>query len=88
MSMRPQEKELIRKIVEITSLIQEKYPELVYELEEYNYYTGAEKEPLALKANPEIDYASLSSYLESLKETVKHYINEKGKGDLFKIEHV
>jgi hypothetical protein len=86
--MRPEEKELIKKIVELTCLIQEKYPELVYELEEYNYYTGGDKESMAKKLNPEVDYASLSSYLESLKETVKHYISEKGKVDLFKIEHL
>jgi hypothetical protein len=86
--MKPEEKNLIKKIIALTTLIQERYPELIYELEEYNYYTGGGQEPINLKDNLEVDIVALSGYLDSLKETVKHYILEKNKKDLYLIEHL
>jgi hypothetical protein len=86
--MKPQEKVLINKIIELTNLIQEKYPELIYELEEYNFYTGGEEDPIDLQQSSDINFLTLKSYLDSLKETLKHYIQEKGKKDLYLIEHL
>ncbi|MDQ3191816.1 MAG: hypothetical protein M3Q58_09490 [Bacteroidota bacterium] len=85
--MKPEERELIKKIVELSTIIQEKYPELLYELEEYNYYTGGEDDPQTLQEHPVVNYHSLSSYLDSLKSLLNKYIKEKNKKDLFLIKH-
>lgn len=86
--MKPDERKLIQKIVELTALIQEKYPELLNELAEYSFYTGGEEEQLKMLEHPEVNYRSLSSYLDSLKEVLKKYIKEKGKKDLYVIDHL
>ena len=86
--MKPDERKLIQKIVELTALIQEKYPELSNELEEYSFYTGGEEEQLKMHEHPEVNCRSLTSYLDSLKEVLKKYISEKGKKDLYVIDHL
>ncbi|HET6245679.1 MAG: hypothetical protein H0V01_00325 [Bacteroidetes bacterium] len=86
--MKPEERELIKKIVEISTVIQEKYPELLYELEEYNYYTGGEEDPQKLQENPQVNYRSLASYLDTLKELLNKYLMEKNKKDLYLINHI
>jgi hypothetical protein len=86
--MDPAEKALTDKIMKLTTLIQERYPELVYELEEYNYYTGGEVEPQQLKENPEVNLVSLSNYYDSLKSLLKKYLEEKDKKDLYVLNHL
>jgi hypothetical protein len=87
-NMNPAEKALTEKILKITTLIQERYPELVYELEEYNYYVAGEAEPQEMKENPEVNISSLSAYYESLKSLLENYLEEKDKKDLYTLKHL
>jgi hypothetical protein len=69
------EKELNQKIMEVTSLISERYPELYVQLEEL-------RDTLTNKEHPEVNDRALADYYESLKSMLKRYIEEKDKGDL------
>ena len=66
------EKELNAKILEITLLIQDKYPELSKYLSEMSVSIPDEK-------NPEIDAENLQKYYESLDQLLKKYILEHPK---------
>jgi hypothetical protein len=75
------EKELTKKIFEITNMIQEKYPELYVQLEEL-------RETLTMKEHPEVNAENLASYYESLKTMVQRYLEEKDKDGLYKLKHL
>jgi hypothetical protein len=86
--MDPTEKALTDKIMKLTTLIQDKYPELIHELEEYNYYTGGETTPQHFTENSEVNVGSLSNYYNSLKDLLKKYIEERDKKDLYILNHL
>jgi hypothetical protein len=75
------EKELTNKIYEITNMIQEKYPELYVQLEEF-------RDTLTTQEHPEVNVETLANYYESLKSMVQNYIEQKDKDDLFKLNHL
>lgn len=66
------EKDLNAKILEITLLIQEKYPELSKYLSEMPATIPVEK-------NPEINAENLQKYYNSLDQLLKKYILEHPK---------
>ncbi len=63
------EKELNSKILEITIIIKDKYPELLKYLDEMPITIPSEK-------NPEITLKNLSAYYESLNTVLNKYILE------------
>jgi predicted house-cleaning noncanonical NTP pyrophosphatase (MazG superfamily) len=73
--MDKKEKELNQKIMEITTMISEKYPELYVQLEEM-------RDTLTNKVHPEVNEVSLEEYYESLMSMVKRYLEERNKSDL------
>jgi hypothetical protein len=75
------EKELNRKIYVVTNMIQEDYPELYVQLEEF-------RDTLTLKEHPQVNIETLANYYESLKSMVQKYIEEKDKDALFKLKHL
>ncbi|MBA3898957.1 MAG: hypothetical protein H0X62_01915 [Bacteroidetes bacterium] len=75
------EKELTKKIFEVTNLIQEDYPELYERLDEFT-------DTLTTKEHPEVNAKALENYYESLKTMLQKYIEEKDKDDLFKLKNL
>ena len=63
------EKELNAKILEITLLIQDKYPEL-------SKYLGEMQVTIPASQTPDINSEHLTKYYESLEQLVKKYILE------------
>ena len=68
------EKDLNKKIMEITMLIQEKYPELSKFLNEM-------PATIPIEENPKINSENLQKYLNSLEDMVKKYSIEHQKKD-------
>jgi hypothetical protein len=62
-------KELTEKILKITILIQEKYPEL-------SKYLSEVQETLPAFEHPEVDASALAKYYETLDEMLKDYLME------------
>ncbi|MCO6147771.1 hypothetical protein [Flavobacterium sp. NRK1] len=62
-------KELTEKILKITILIQEKYPEL-------SKYLSEVQETLPSFEHPEVDASALAKYYETLDEMLKDYLME------------
>lgn len=73
--MEASENELNKKILELTTLIQQKYPELYIHI-------GELTDTLTTKEHPEANIKTLSKYYESLKSMTKKYIEEKDKNEL------
>lgn len=73
--MKTSENELNKKILELTTLIQERYPELYIHIGEFT-------ETLTNKNHPEANVKALSEYYESLKSMTKKYLEEKDKKEL------
>ncbi|MET0759248.1 MAG: hypothetical protein ABWZ56_02440 [Flavobacterium sp.] len=65
-------KDLNAKILEITTLIQEKYPEL-------SKYLSEMPDTIPIEKNPEIDSEHLQRYYNSLDQLLKKYILEHPK---------
>lgn len=66
------EKDLNAKILEITLLIQEKYPEL-------SKYLAEMPATIPVEKNPEINSENLKKYYDSLDQLLKKYILEHPK---------
>ena len=62
-------KELTEKILKITILIQEKYPEL-------SKYLSEVQETLPTLEHPEVDEEALAKYYQTLDEMLKDYLLE------------
>lgn len=62
-------RELTEKILKITILIQEKYPEL-------SKYLGEVEETLPTLEHPEVDADALAKYYQTLDEMLKDYLLE------------
>lgn len=62
-------KELNSKILQLTLLIQNKYPEL-------SKYLGEMRETLPDVENPEMDIATLKNYIESLETLIAGYSDQ------------
>lgn len=62
-------KELTEKILKITILIQEKYPEL-------SKYLSEVQETLPTLEHPEVDEKALANYYQTLDEMLKDYLLE------------
>lgn len=66
------EKELNAKILEITMLIQDKYPEL-------SKYLSEMEDTIAIEKDPSINTGNLKKYFDSLEQMLKKYILEHPK---------
>lgn len=66
------EKDLNAKILDITMLIQEKYPEL-------SKYLSEMPATIPIESNPEINSENLQKYYNSLDQLLKKYILEHPK---------
>jgi len=62
-------KELTEKILKITILIQERYPEL-------SKYLGEVQETLPTLEHPDVDSEALSKYYQTLEEMLKDYLEQ------------
>lgn len=62
-------KELTDKILKITVLIQERYPQL-------SKYLSEVQETLPVFEHPEVDAESLSKYYQTLEEMLKDYLEQ------------
>jgi hypothetical protein len=69
------------KILKLTVLIQEKYPELYSGL-------GELRDTITNKEFPEVNEENLGKYYESLRALVERYIEEKDKKNLYQIKHI
>ena len=61
-------KKILQEITNITTKLETNYPEL---------YRTLNENPLTIpsEGDPRIDIESMKSYLESLKELLRHYLN-------------
>jgi hypothetical protein len=62
-------KELTEKILKITILIQERYPQL-------SKYLSEVQETLPTLEHPEVDSEALSKYYQTLEEMLKDYLEQ------------
>lgn len=62
-------KELTEKILKITILIQERYPEL-------SKYLSEVQETLPTLEHPDVDSEALSKYYQTLEEMLKDYLEQ------------
>ncbi|MBU2945353.1 hypothetical protein [Zobellia uliginosa] len=60
---------ILSEIVQLTTLIETKYPEL---------YRSLDENPMTLPVNehPHMDKVVMQEYLESLKQLLQHYLDE------------
>jgi hypothetical protein len=70
------EKDLNKKIMEITMLIQAKYPEL-------SKYLNEMPATIPIEENPKINSENLQKYYNSLEELMKKYAIEHSKKNYF-----
>lgn len=70
------EKDLNKKIMEITMLIQTKYPEL-------SKYLNEMPATIPIEENPKINSENLQKYYNSLEELMKKYAIEHPKKNYF-----
>ncbi len=73
--METKENELNKKILALTTLIKERYPELYIHFGEFN-------ETLTTNEHPEINIKALEDHYQSLKSMTKKYLEEKDKNEL------
>ncbi|MDQ3192805.1 MAG: hypothetical protein M3Q58_14515 [Bacteroidota bacterium] len=73
--METRENQINKKILALTSLIKERYPELYIHLEEFN-------ETMTTSEHPDVNIKALEDYYESLKSMAEKYIEEKDKKEL------
>ena len=66
------EKDLNAKILEITMLIQDKYPEL-------SKYLAEMEDTISIEKDPSINSNNLQKYYDSLEQMLKKYILEHPK---------
>ena len=66
------EKDLNAKILEITMLIQDKYPEL-------SKYLAEMEDTISVEVNPSINPGNLQKYYDSLEQMLKKYMVEHPK---------